>query len=284
MIKNYDPAKVHSICSGAVIQTSANNKRVATVRAEIMNLLSNDKKNFREVVDKLKTGNILSVAESCGLALAESFFTDDQDNQATITGYEKLIGVNIIRKLQDEFNSNPAGLKNKLSRLVKYAAVMAKHHPSEINDGPSIRESMFVILLDYKDDEAFLKEVTRTIESLSPQGTCKVSTGGNHNEIVVINLESNLTPRYLKSVEVLRNSYDRLMGSAQDKVARFETQLEDYESLPSLYKPTDEELQRQKEEMQKSNPELTDGSWYEYSSGIRRTRNRSYQTCGYLYR
>ncbi len=216
-----------------------------------MNLLSSDKKNFREVADKLRTGNILAVAESCGLALAESFFTDDQDNQATITGYEKLIGVNIIRKLQDEFNGNPAGLKNKLSRLVKHAAVMAKHHPSEINDGPSIRESMFVILPDYKDDETFLKEVTRTIESLSPQGTCKVSTGGNPNEIVVINLESNLTPRYLKSVEVLRNSYDRLMGSAQGKVALFETQLEDYESLPSLYKLTDEELRRQKEEMQK---------------------------------
>lgn len=257
VIKNYDANKVNSICQGAIQQTAQNDMRVTDTRNKIMELLSVDKKNFKETAEKLKVGNIVAVAEKCGLSLAETFFASP-DGKDGIIGYEKLIGVNIIQKLKDEFNGNKPGLKNKLARLVRHAAVMAKHHPSEVNDGPKITESTFVVIPEYKEDEDFQKEVVEMIKSLTPQGRCKVSTGGQNNEIVVVNLEANITPRYLKSVEVLRTSYDRLMSSAQGDVARFETQLEDYEKpLPSLYKPTDEELeQARKERMQKALPYL----------------------------
>ena len=122
--------------------------------------------------------------------------------------------------------------------------------------GPKVRSSMFVILPDYDQNPAFLQKVEDLIKSLTKEGEVKVSRGGNSNEIVIINLETNLTPRYLEVVGKLRQSYDRLMNSKQGKVARFETQLEDYEGfipmgmnecielhkLPSLYKPTDREV------------------------------------------
>jgi hypothetical protein len=139
--------------------------------------------------------------------------------------------------------------------LVRHAAITNKHNQVEVNMGPKVRSSMFVILPDYDQNPAFLQKVEDLIKSLTQEGQIKVSRGGNSNEIVIINLETNLTPRYLEVVGKLRASYDRLMNSKQGKVARFETQLEDYEGfipmgmeeciklhkLPSLFKPTDRE-------------------------------------------
>jgi len=161
------------------------------------------------------------------------------------------VGVNIIEKLRNEFDGNPVGLKKKFDRLVKHASVLAKHNPSEVNDGPQIKQKSFVIIPSFKENEDFQKQVIDAILAASPNPQfCKVSVGGQSNEIVVINLESNITPRYLKSVEVLRKAQDQLFASPQGKVAKFETQLEDEENLPSLFKKTDAELESERKAMQ----------------------------------
>jgi hypothetical protein len=193
--------------------------------------------------------------EEEGQSEANNFFINEVGKDY-IPGYEKLIGINIIQKLQDEFSGNDEGLKEKLERLVRHAAITNVHRDVEVNNGPKIRSSMFVILPDYDIDPAFLQKIEDLIKSLTDEGQIKVSRGGNSNEIVVINLETNLTPRYLQAVYKLKESYDRLMASQQGKVARFETQLEDYKGfipmnveeciklnmLPSLYNPTDKEI------------------------------------------
>ncbi len=257
VIKNYDPIKVHAIIQGAISNESDNEGRIAVIADSIMKMLNPEKRNFREVAEKLKAGNIIGVMENEGMKLAKTFF-DNETGRDYIPGYEKLIGVNIIQKLHDEFSGNPEGLKEKLDRLVRHAAILNKHLEVEVNNGPEIRSSMFVILPDYDADAAFLANVEEIIKSKTSEGQIKVSRGGNANEIVVITLETNLTPRYLLNVNVLRQSYDRLMHSKQGEVARFETQLEDYNGykplnvekclkkgcLPSLYKPTDAELEQ----------------------------------------
>ncbi len=254
VIKNYDPNKVHVIMKGAVANERDNKERIRLMTASLLGVLNPEKRNFREVADKLKAGTIISKLEEVGQEQANNFFANEVGNDY-IPGYEKLIGVNIIQKLHDEFSGNPEGLKEKLNRLVRHAAITNVHRSVEVNNGPKIKSSMFVILPDYDQDTAFLQDVEDTIKSLTKEGQIKVSRGGNSNEIVVINLETNLTPRYLEAVHTLKVSYDRLMSSHQGKVARFETQLEDYEGfapmnveecvkmnkLPSLYKPTDKE-------------------------------------------
>lgn len=254
VIKNYDPNKVQVIMKGAITNESDNKVRIGQMTASLMGILNPDKRNFREVADKLKAGTIISKLEEIGQEQANSFFANEIGKDY-IPGYEKLIGVNIIQKLQDEFSGNDEGLKEKLDRLVRHAAITNIHRGVEVNNGPKVKSSMFVILPDYDQDLNFLQKIEDTIKSLTREGQIKVSRGGNSNEIVVINLETNLTPRYLEAVHTLKENYDRLMASHQGKVARFETQLEDYEGfipmnveeciklnmLPSLYKPTDKE-------------------------------------------
>lgn len=254
VIKNYDPQKVHTIQQGCIANEHDNDERIKITTAGIMGILNPDKRNFREVSEKLKTGNIISMLENEGLREASNFFTNEIGRDY-IPGYEKLIGVNIIQKLHDEFSGNDEGLREKLGRLVRHAAILNKHRDVEVNNGPKVRSTMFVILPDYDVDKAFLQKVEDLIKSLTPEGSIKVSRGGNSNEIVVITLETMLTPRYLQSVYTLKQNYDKLMASKQGKVARFETQLEDYKGflpankqtceklgyLPSLYVATDAE-------------------------------------------
>lgn len=260
VIKNYDPNKVHSIKDGAIANETDNNERIRLMIASMQGMLNPDKQNFREVAEKMQTGNIISTLEQIGDQEAENFFANEVGRNY-IRGYEKLIGVNIIQKLYEEFSGNDEGLKEKLRRLVRHAAITNKHRDVEVNNGPKVKSSMFVILPDFDTDKAFLQKIEDLIKSFTSEGNIKVSRGGNSNEIVVITLETNLTPRYLQNVYTLKENYNRLMSSPQGKVARFETQLEDYKGfmpmsvedaislnmLPSLYCPTDAE----KEEVDK---------------------------------
>lgn len=255
VIKSYDPNKVQLTALGTITNDADNKERIKLMTAALTGMLNPEKRNFREVADKLKAGNIISMLEDEGQKQANTFFANEVGKDY-IPNYEKLIGVNIIEKLEKEFSGNDEGLKEKLNRLVRHAAITNTHRSVEVNMGPKISSSMFVILPDYDQNPAFLEKVERLIKSLTGEGDIQVSKGGKSNEIVVINLETNLTPRYLDVVYKLRQSYDRLISSKQGKVARFETQLEDYDGfipmgkdeclklnkLPSLYKPTDREI------------------------------------------
>ena len=254
VIKNYDTRKVHSIIKGAINNENDNKERIRLMTSALIGMLNPEKRSFQEVAEKLKAGAIISKMEEEGQKGANSFFLNEIGKDY-IPGFEKLIGVNIIQKLQEEFSGNDEGLKEKLDRLVRHAAITNVHRNVEVNNGPKIKSSMFVILPDYDLDPDFLQKIEDIIKSRTDEGEIKVSRGGKSNEIVVINLETNLTPRYLQAVYTLKEAYDRLMASKQGQVARFETQLEDYNGfipmnieecvklkmLPSLYNPTDKE-------------------------------------------
>lgn len=250
VIKYYNPKKVRDICGKAIAIADSNAARIAVVRNVLLKLLSRDKQDFKEAREKLTYGQILERAEQTGLVLAESFFERKTDADK-IEGYEQLVGINIIEKLQKDFNGNPAGLKKKFERLVRHASVLSRHNPSEVNDGPAIKQQTFVIIPGYKPNPEFQKKVVDSILSASPNPQfSKVSIGGASTEIVVINLEANITPRYLRSVEILRKKHDELFASSQGKTARFETQLEDYDALPSLFKKSDKEVEQERQQMQ----------------------------------
>lgn len=247
IIKYYDSDRVHQICNGA-IQLESNMARVRDVRAKIAERLASDKQNFKEAADKLHCGDIKNQLEKIVMEQVANFFADANETK-NIPQFEQLLGVNIIERLKNEFSGNDEGLKERLRNLVLHAAVMAKENPTEIHDGPKIRRSMFIVVPRYEKDQAFLDKLKMILQSLAPStGEIKVSEGGDENEIIVMNLEANVTPRYLLSVDRLRKEHDKLMSSERGEVARFETRLEDYERpLPSLFKPTDAEIRAMQE-------------------------------------
>ena len=240
VIKHFDTKQIHTLCSRSINVKDINDHHIDVFRSNIMSRLNSDKRNFKEVSQKLEKSQIIDAVEYVGNELARAFF-EDKTISDKIQNYERLIGVNILEKLSKEFDADLVGLKAMFERLVRQAAVMAKHHPSEANDcgGGGIRESTFIILPAYKENERFFNMVLDAIKEAAARTNVKVSVGGRSNEIVVMNLESNITPRYLTSVSILKQAYEKLFSSSSADVARFETQLEDYGELPDLYKEDD---------------------------------------------
>ena len=101
---------------GAITNEADNKERIRLMTATLIGLLNPDKRNFREVADKLKAGTIISKVEEEGQDEANNFFINEVGKDY-IPGYEKLIGINIIQKLQEEFSGNDEGLKEKLHCL-----------------------------------------------------------------------------------------------------------------------------------------------------------------------
>ncbi len=240
VIKHYDANKVYTLCNRAINVSDINEANVDTFRANLVARLNSEKRTFGEVRQKLTVSQIMEVVDFVGNDLANKFF-ENKSVAEKIPAYSKLIGVNIIEKLREEYDGNSNGLKKLFETLVRHAAVMAKHNDTEVNDGDGagIKQSTFIIVPEFKEDEKFFKVVIDSIKEAAARSNVKVSVGGRSNEIVVINLEANITPRYLTSVKVLRDAQERLFNSAYAKVAQFETQLEDYGELPDLFKEDD---------------------------------------------
>lgn len=251
VIKQFNASSARQICDRALAIADSNQSRVSEIRNKLVEGLNKESQTFLEAKNKFSKQYILDTISDIGETQAKVFFEQSEVFASKIPNYEKLMGVNILQKLKEDYSGNSEGLIERMRSLVMHAEVLAKHSESEINMGPRIRKYMFVIMPQYKEDPDFQQEVANTIARVSSGDidTIKIITGGLPNEIVVLRLEGNITPRYLSSVNVLRNAHQRLMTSQQGKVARFETQLEDYDELPSLYKEDDATKQAREKSM-----------------------------------
>lgn len=249
IIKHYDPKKVRDVSTKVIKRRSYLDNKVAQLRTDIVSMLGEGTKQFSKITKQIGVDGIISQLQNSSSKVVENLFEGTEGNE--IPGFEKLIGENIIRKLKEEYGGNEAGLKNKLEELVKHAAVLARLNEAQTNDGPPIREYLLIILPDYKEDEEFLNKIKKIFAGII--NNSQIETGGKPNEIVIVNIESNIGLRYLRSVETLRKTYDALTQSpVKGQVALFETHIESVETsnLSSLYKLTLKEKEEQQQRIQ----------------------------------
>ncbi len=249
IIKHYNPQKVREIALRSIRQKEFAGGKVKEVREAIVGLLGEGEKRFIRLLRNVGLEGVISACQQQCLQLTELFFMNPE-NEREISGYEKLIGENILNKLRDQYNGNPIGLKDKLEELVRHAAVLVKYDETQRNDGPKVREGLLIVLPKYKDDEGFYKLVRDTFAGIQHNENYQLVEGGNPNEIVIVNIESNITPRYLQSVGTLRRAYDALMQSSSGRVAAFESHLETHADLPSLYKLSQAEKEEKLKKLQ----------------------------------
>jgi hypothetical protein len=238
IIKYYDPQKVRRVATGVIKDRTYREDSVKFIRDRIVKIMG-ENRNFEKLKD-INVGRLTDEVQTSSIKIVETLFhgTEGKDN---ILEFEKLIGENIVKKLNQEYNGNKPGLKRKVEELIKHAAVLARHNEIQVNDAPvNIRPMLLVILPEYKEDEAFLGELKNMFRNVYGSANIQIETGGSSNEIVIINLESILTPRYLQTVETLQNAYKELVNSERGDIARFEIHLETFgkNGLPSLYKPS----------------------------------------------
>jgi hypothetical protein len=251
IVKHYNAGKVREIATQVLKRRSFLDEQIKSLRDSIVNMMGEGNKKFSKINQQIQLGGIVSQMQIEASNLTELFF-NNPNNVNEIPKYEKLIGENIIKKLKEEFSGNDIGLKAKITELIKHASVLSKYDEPQKNDGPKVREGLLVVLPEYKEDEIFLKKIKDIFASFQSNENFQFEIGKKENEIVIINIESNIALRYLKSTGVLRSTYDRLVNSDRGKVAKFETHLENFTNLPSIYKLSQAEKEQLKKEIQLS--------------------------------
>lgn len=239
LIKHYKPLKVRELGHQILKQDKFLQEQISILRRAIINLGSDTPAKFKNILNQ-GIGSIIPTLEREGFLLTENFF-NNPDVAQQMPGYEKLLGENIISKFKEEYSGNDIALKTKLKELIQNASVLVRYDEAQKQDGPRTREGLLIILPEYREDQVFLNKMIGIFKSLRISQDFQIETGGKSNEIIIINLHSNIALRYLNQVGILRRSYDLLMNSPQGKIAKFETQLESYDKLPSLFKLSLEE-------------------------------------------
>lgn len=234
LIKYYNPQKVRELGKQILKKDKFLKEQISILRGAIINLGGSTPAKFKSLLQQ-GIGSIIPTLEREALLLTENFF-NNPDVAQQIPGYEKLLGENIISKYKEEYGGNDTALKTKLKELIQHAAVLVRYDEAQKQDGPKINQGLLIILPDYNEDQVFLNKMISIFQSLTVSVNFQIETGGRSNEIIIINLHSNMALRYLNQVGILRRTYDSLMESPQGKIAKFETQLENYDKLPSLYK------------------------------------------------
>ena len=234
LIKYYKPQKVRELGRQILKKDKFLQEQISILRGAIINLGGNTPAKFKNVLHQ-GIGAIIPTLEREALLLTENFFNNPEVAQQ-IPGYEKLLGENIISKFKEEYGGNENALREKLKELIQHASVLVRYDEAQKQDGPRINQGLLIILPDYREDQVFLNKMIAIFRALTVNVNFQVETGGRSNEIIIINLHSNIALRYLNQVGILRQTYDSLMESPQGKIAKFETQLETYDNLPSLYK------------------------------------------------
>jgi hypothetical protein len=270
LIKYYEPEIIKAFAKKLVINEAILNERISALR-EVIYSIAKDSGNFFEKLKKINVDEIQSLLENESMKLSQIFFSDSK-TVAKVSD-EKFINQNILQKLKDDFSGEDEKLKEKLTFLVKQAALSSKFDTAQGLDNSSSTDerATMVIIPENIGDPNFNDKFSQLLKNISSK--CELGIGGNLNEILIFNVKRGAQAREFVNVAYLKERYDALMNMEGD-TARFVCHIEDLILLPeepseeimgnliesnkdqsiiySLYAPTEEEKKKRSEDAQKA--------------------------------
>lgn len=189
----------------------------------------------------------VSNIESAATEFLDSLYAEMESGNPS----RKLLEPNIIEKLYEEFGSNQRALDDFVSQVVASASCYATFNSVEKSGDASLKDHLYVILPNH-DNKDFLNQIRHAFEN-SKSGVIInfIPTDSITKEITILNAKNLFPLRYLNIVGHLRKKYEERITDDGD-AARFILHLEgDGSDLPSLFRPTMQEEERELEKQRK---------------------------------
>jgi hypothetical protein len=234
IIKYYYPEKIREFSSLLLKEKDVLDKRITALRNSIYTI-AKDSGNFFERLKKANIDEIIHLLEIESMSLTRTFFNNDKEI-AKISD-DKFINQNILKKLQDDYSGNDNALKEKLNSLIKQAALLSKFDSSQQIDehAPQEQKATVIILPALKEDDEsklFNEKVIKMFKDIvsANSGIPQIETGGNQNEILILNIKRGAQARVFTTVKYLKEQYSSVMAFKGDK-AKFACHIEDVEIL-----------------------------------------------------
>jgi Tubulin like len=211
--------------------------QTATVRAGIVSALG-QQANFKALSSQLAGSGIRNTIIATCEENVESAHQRLIEQRS-----ERVLGVSILQKLQQEWGSNPEKIAREVNALARSAGRFLAFDETEINmhfDGrsgaPRATEAFAVMLPEAPEFKEFVGELKTAFRNARAGQVSFVSTHERGNEISMVTLVNLFPLRFARVVRALRERYHQRIASYGRDRTVLEVHLEgDARGLPDLF-------------------------------------------------
>ncbi|MCK8495898.1 tubulin-like doman-containing protein [Spirosoma sp. RP8] len=246
LVPFYESSRVKAIVRRFNRDQKVQGPQTAKVREALTKVLGNDRLNFVDFNHRLQKNAFATELEK---VCQENAMALEKD----LANQERLLGMNVIEKLQRHYEGNKQALRNLAGQLMKYAGCYVLFNQNEISksgEGLSTgaaKRTLFVILPKNSTTNysTFIGDLKEAFEfNKSSQIELKFLEADTSEYRITLMTVTSLFPlRYLTQTERLRDKYNmRLQKHDAIKAKMLLHIQDDCIGLPNLFAPTQQEL------------------------------------------
>ena len=239
--RKYDPERVHDFVKQCIANQDSQVGNARAIRDRLVqNLGEEGEKSF---VNMLQMTD-LSATTDVIYEVCNKNAKDAMENAAKNDPLSKMVGVNILEKLKQEYNSEER-LEQLCRSWVQSAQSYLQFNSEEqskqlANAGGSMMKMIQLRLPLFPEDQTgFRDKLIKMMQLVAPgfNPTEDVSVCDKKNEIVIVSAASGFPLRYVANVGVIKQRYDRMIADpTEGQLNRMVLHTETFEKpLPTLF-------------------------------------------------
>jgi hypothetical protein len=210
----FDRDAIMKVMKAVIVDEPAQAARTQKVRQAIIDLAGVDVDSFDKIVHGVSLGAIISTVSQSSAAIVELAHAELAKTLPPV------LHVNIVERLQKQYDANPNGLRTFVSQLYDESGTLLQLNKTEVdrtvanNAGGSrgTNNTIAVFLPECENQKEFHAALTMTFkEQADPTAGSDVAIGRLSNEIVIINVASLMPARFVESLTELKKHYDGLI-------------------------------------------------------------------------
>ncbi|GHV26741.1 hypothetical protein FACS1894176_07840 [Bacteroidia bacterium] len=204
IVKKYDPDLVRDITRRFVADENEQKNNASQIRNELISQLSDaSKHNFGSLIEKFD----LTAMEDLFIEKCLNNATRLMEDLATADATQRMIGVNILEKIKQEYNTDER-LESFIRNIVQSAQCYLQFNPDEISTGESTHMNRIVQLClpEYNDQSNFRQKFIEKVKLISSgfKEEEDLSVNYKSNQIVVVTAASGFPLRFVANVANLK--------------------------------------------------------------------------------
>ncbi|MEA3119759.1 MAG: hypothetical protein QOI13_3029, partial [Paraburkholderia sp.] len=187
----FDRPAIDSVMKSMIVDEQAQGTRTQTVRQSIINLAGTEVDSFDKLLRNVSLGSILSTISQASATIVEMAHAEISKTLAPV------LHVNIVERLQKQYDANTSGLKNFVSGLYEKSGTMLQYNKTEVartvsnNEGGTrgTEKTVAVFLPECESQKGFHATLTSMFEDQKdPASNTVVAAGKLSNEIVIMKI------------------------------------------------------------------------------------------------
>lgn len=248
-LKKYDHDLVESFTKSCVVNQDTQRSNAGAIRQKLVEMLGEEgDRSFAALLKHADFDTTVDVIVEMCQRNADSAMINTAAEDAT----RKMVGVNILEKIKQEYNTDEK-LQSFVKSLVDSAKTFLQFNQKQIgmvfaNAGGGMQSMIQLCLPEYPDDTTgFRQKLIDAFAAAAPGFIPKqdVAINPKPNQIVVVAAKAGFPLRYLTNVEVLKNKYEEMLHAQDKELNKMVLHTESFDKeLPSLFEMGTEEVKR----------------------------------------